>query len=252
MARKTTSPKKVKPRRNVPVKTKSTVVELAPAPSARQKKSTFRAGTLIAILLLLGLIELTVYLKQQKEKTSTGTATAVSEAAPIFNAEDGVITSIEIKPTEGETVKVARDAKNAWVVELPIKAEADQGLVEAAATQVSALRVINLVDGDPEIFGLKDPAFIITVEFKRGTPPQAGGAGEKHTLEVGSATPTNSGYYVRVDKDKMMITDLSGIQSLLQLVVSPPYLNTPTPPTVSATLTPVPATELPQAGSPTP
>jgi hypothetical protein len=230
MARKTTSTPKTKSRRTAPVKTKSTVVESTPMPVVRQRKTIFRAGTLIAVLLLLAMIELTVYLKQQKEKTDTGTATAVSEAAPIFNAEDGVVTSIEIKPTEGETVKVARDAKNVWALELPTKTEADQALAEAAATQVSALKVISQINADPEIFGLKNPAFTITIEFK---------GGKKRTLEIGDATPTNSGYYVRVDKDKMMIADLSGIQSLLQLVISPPYLNTPTPTSVPPTETPV-------------
>jgi hypothetical protein len=62
-------------------------------------------------------------------------------------------------------------------------------------------------------------------------------------LEVGDSTPTNSGYYVRVDKDKMMIADLSGISSLLQLAAFPPYLNTPTPTSLPSTPTPVPPTE---------
>ena len=232
MARKTTSTTKVKPRRTTPVKTKSTVVESAPAPVVRQRKTAFRAGTLIAVLLLLAMIELTVYLKQQKEKTGAGTATAVSEAAPIFNAEDGVVTSIEIKPTKGETVKVARDAKNVWALELPTKTEANQAAAEAAATQVSALKAISQINGDPEIFGLKNPAFTIAIEFK---------GGKKHTLEVGDATPTKSGYYVRLDNNKMMIADQSGIESLLTLVISPPYLNTPTPTSLPPTETPVPS-----------
>ena len=41
----------------------------------------------------------------------------------------------------------------------------------------------------------------------------------------------------------MAITDLSGIDSLLQLGFFPPYLNTPTPTPLPATETPVPATE---------
>jgi hypothetical protein len=136
---------------------------------------------------------------------------------------------------------VALNAENVWALELPIQAEANQGLAEAAATQVSALKSISPINADPEIFGLKNPAFTITIEFKGGA---------KHTLEVGDSTPTQSGYYVRVDKDKMMIADLSGIESLLQLVSSPPYLNTPTPTALPPTPTPVPATEA--SGTPTP
>jgi hypothetical protein len=121
-------------------------------------------------------------------------------------------------------------------VEKPFVAEADQGLVEAAAAQISALQVISPInDGkSPSDYGLDNPAYTITIGF---------GSGKERTLEVGDATPSNSGYYVRVDKDKMMIADLSGISSLLQLSFFPPYLNTPTPTALPATPTPVPATE---------
>jgi len=243
MARKTTSTPKAKPRRTAARKTTPAVVELAPTRSVKQRKTIFRAGTLIAVLLLLAMLELTVYLKREKEKAGTGTVTAVSEAAPIFNVGDGVVSSIEIKPTNGETVKVVRDSKNVWTLELPTKTEANQASAEAAATQISALKVISPINADPEVFGLKTPAFIITIEFN---------GGKTHILEVGDATPTNSGYYVRVDKDKMMITDLSGIQSLLQLVVSPPYLNTPTPTSLPPTETPVSPTEASGTSTPVP
>jgi len=238
MAGKTTStPKaKAKPRRAAPVKAKPVVIEAAPtsAPIVRHRKPLFSAGTWLAVLLLIALIGFTVYLNREKEKTALETVTPASEMTYIF-AEDGIVSSIEIKPADGETVKVARNAENAWAIEMPFEAEANQGLVEAAATQVSALQVVSQInDGKPEIFGLDKPAYIITVGF---------GGGKTHTLEVGDSTPTNSGYYVRVDKDQIMVTDLSGIDSLVQLGFFPPYLNTPTPTTLPPTLTPVPATE---------
>jgi hypothetical protein len=232
---KTTSTTKVKPRRTAAVKAKATVTESAPTPSVKQRRPIFSAGTWVAVLLLIALIGLTVYLKSEKEKAITAEVTPVSELAAIFTAEDGFVSSIEIKPTDGEAVKVARNAQNVWAVEKPIEAEANQGLAESAAAQISALQVISPIDADPEVFGLKNPAYTITLEFQ---------SGKKHTLEVGDTTPTNSGYYVRVDKDKMMITDLSGIEALLQLAYFPPYLNTPTPTALPATPTPVPPTEV--------
>jgi hypothetical protein len=236
MARKTTSTTKAKPRRVA--KVKSTVAESTPAPSVKQRKSIFSTGTLIAILLLIALIELTVYLKNKKENAIIADATPISAPVAIFKAEDGVISSIEIKPADGDIVKVARNAENVWAVEMPIAAEADQDWAEAAAAQISALQVISPIDDgkSPSIFGLDNPAFIITIEFQ---------SGEKRTLEVGDATPSNSGYYVRLDKDKIMIADLSGISSLLQLAAFPPYLNTPTPTALPPTPTPVPPTSVP-------
>jgi hypothetical protein len=112
-----------------------------------------------------------------------------------------------------------------------------------AAAQLTALPISSQIEAgkSPDIFGLDKPAYVITIGFKDG---------KEHTLEVGDATPTNSGYYVRVDKDKMLITDLNGIDALLQLESFPPYLNTPAPtalppteiptPTVEAVVTPTP------------
>ena len=243
MARKTTSTTtttkgknaiKAKPRQTAAGKAKPTVVESVPAPIVKQRKPVFRIGTWVAVLLLIAVVEFAIYFNREKGKIGNADATPVSVPVAIFNAEDGTVSSIEIKPADGETVKVARDAKNVWMLELPSKAEADQGLAEAAAAQVSALQVLSPIDADPEIFGLKNPAFTITIGF----------AGEKtHTLEVGDPTPTKSGFYVRLDKGKMMVTDLSGIEALLQLVSAPPYLNTPTPTALPPTPTPVPTAE---------
>jgi hypothetical protein len=191
------------------------------------------------------LIGFTIYLKREKDKAGTAEATPVSGTTALFNAEDGIVSSIEIKPVDGNAVKIARNAESVWAIELPSAAEANQGLAEAAASQVSALQVLSQIDGgkSPSIFGFDKPAYTITIEFK---------GGKARTLEVGDATPTNSGYYVRIDKDKMAITDLSGIDSLLQLVSFPPYLNTPTPTSLPSTTTPVPATETSQTSTPVP
>ena len=191
-------------------------------------KAKFQAGTWITVFIFIGLIGTAVYLNRQKDTVEVE-ATPASELSYLFStATNGNPTSIEIKPAEGEAVRIARNAENAWALELPVEAEADQGLSEAAATQISALEILDPIDADPAIFGLDNPAYVITLEFD---------GGKKHTLEVGDSTPTSKGYYVRVDSDKMMIVDLSGIDSLLQLAAFPPYLVTPTP---EAAVTPTP------------
>ena len=252
MARKTTSTTtkatnetKAKPKRTAAAKAKPTVAESTPAPSVSQtRKPVFRAGTWIAVLLLIALIGLTFYLKSAKDKSIIAGATPISTPVALFSATDGNLSSIEIKPAKSEVVKVARNAQNAWAVEMPIAAEANQGLAEAAATQVSALQVLSQIDNaDPEVFGLKNPAFVIDLAFQSGS---------KHTLEVGDATPTNTGFYVRLDNGKIMIASLDGISALLQLAFSPPYLNTPTPTALSPTPTVVPAATETETPTPVP
>ena len=230
MARKTTSTKKSTPR-----KASSTRKE---APAAKQQKPVFSSATLITVLLAMLLGLYAFYLNREKKNADAEATPTGEEAAFVFDVPSSDIKSIEIKPADGDAqrVKVVRNEENVWALELPIKAEANQGLAEGAASQVTALQVTAQVDGDPEIFGLDNPVYVFSVEYADG---------KIHTLEVGDNTPTNSGYYVRVDNDKMMITSLSGIDSLLNLVNFPPYLNTPTPTALPPTETPVPPTEAP-------
>jgi hypothetical protein len=110
--------------------------------------------------------------------------------------------------------------------ELPEKSEADQGAVEAAATQVSALQVVDTFPGVKSAdFGFEKPQYVITLKF-----------GEKTSvLEVGDANPIQTGYYVRLDKGEIQLVDLYSIDALTQLAVMPPYPSTPTP---EATATP--------------
>lgn len=224
MAGKTTSTKtgtkKTKPaaRRTAPKKITTPVVTREESPAKRQAP-VFRTGTWVAILILAALIAFAVYLNKQKE-SAPAEETPTVESVALFAVTEGIPSSIEVVPAEGETVKIARNAENAWAIVLPNEAEADQGLAEASASQVTALQVISPVEGDPSIFGLENPAYTISIEFSTGS---------KHTLEIGDATPTNSGYYVRLDNNRMLITDLSGIDALLQLQAFPPVLATPAP-----------------------
>jgi Domain of unknown function (DUF4340) len=229
MARKTT----VTPKKSAPRKASSSRQEVS---KPTHRKPVFSAGTLITVLVLAILVFFALYLKHDKEvkaaeATPTGGATSF-----VFTAEDGNVSSIEIKPTQGESVKIVHNAEKAWALELPAKTEANQSMAEAAATQIKALEIVAPLDDDPSIFGFDTPSYLITIEFE---------GGKKHTLEIGDNTPTGSGYYVRLDKGKMMIVSLSSIESLLNLVNFPPYLNTPTPtPTaLPPTETPAPPTE---------
>jgi len=244
----TAAPKTTRPAAKTSRRTVTTRHEEIPAPVMEavptvRRRPIFQAGTWISILMLAALVGLAFYLNREKEKTATEEATPTLETAFIFTAADGMVSSIEIKPAEGETTKIARNAENAWAVILPIEAEANQGAAEAAATQLTALPISTQIeDGkSPSIFGLENPAYVITIEFK---------GGKVRTLEVGDITPTKSGYYVRVDKSKMVITSADGISALLQLGFFPPYLNTPVPTALPQMETPVPTAEA--AVTPTP
>ena len=209
-------------------------------PTPRPEKPVFRAGTWIALAAFILAIGAAIYMNRQAEEKANATETPGAEEAFVFDGTSPV-TAIEISNAEGVSARIERNADKAWVLSKPEKAEADQGAAEAASSQVGALRIIITIDNpdDLSIFGLDTPDYLVNIEFEDGT---------KSTLEVGDKTPTENGYYVRKDKKEVFVVALSGIDTLGNLIIAPPYLNTPTPsPTATETplptATPVPATE---------
>lgn len=191
-----------------------------------------RPSTVVYLVLLLGLVGAYFYLKNREKPADIEvTAEPSSEVAYLFTADAGTPSSIRIESKSGETVEVARGADNTWTVTQPREAKADQGAAEAAATQVTTMRILDTVpDVDPKIIGLDDPEYVLTIKFTNG--------GER-TVSVGVITPTESGYYVRGEEGKILIVSRDAIDSLLGLLTNPPYMET---------LTPAPAT--PESGTP--
>ncbi len=204
-----------------------------------------RRSTVVYIVLLLGLAGVYYYLNNREQPADISvTLEPTEEVSYLFTAEQGVPTSIRIESKSGEAVEVARDAENAWALTEPIEAEADQAASEAAATQVTTMRILDRVpDLDPEIVGLEIPEYILTVQFTGGV---------ERIVQMGVITPTESGYYVREAQGDIVIVSRSAVDALLGLLTNPPYLATLTPGP-----SPIPATDVPppsatpEAGSPT-
>ena len=183
-----------------------------------------RRSTVVSIVLLLVLAGAYAYLNNREQpadpESTAEPGTEVAQAY-LFAAEDGTPTSIRIESKTGDTVEVARGADNAWELTQPVEAPADQAAAEAAATQITTIRILdNVPDIDPKIVGLETPEAVLTVKFTNG--------GER-TADIGVITPTESGYYVRSPEGKVVIVSRSAIDSLLGILIAPPYLETPTP-----------------------
>ncbi len=159
----------------------------------------------------------------------------------LFDAEDGVPTGIRIEAKTGEVVEVRKNADGAWVLIQPLTAAADSASAEAAASQITTLRIDDTIpDLDLEIVGLNVPEYTLRVTF----------GDVERKAEIGVITPTESGYYALSPDGDVVIVDKFSIDSLLGLLTNPPYAETPTP-SATATETPLPS-PTPEAGMPTP
>jgi hypothetical protein len=199
--------------------------------------------TWILLALFLALAGFAIYQKYNpKSETTDSEMTPSATDTPVeylFPAEQGAVTSLMIKDHQGQIIGVERKNK-AWVITQPFEAEASQATVEEAATQVTALTILNHLEIDLADVGLNDPAYTITVGFSDG---------KSMTAQVGDVTPTESGYYVRKNDGSILVISKYGMESLLNLILYPPYEQTPTPSPMPATQTatpPVP-TETPSA-----
>ena len=188
-----------------------------------------RGSTIVYIVLLLLLVGAYLYFNNREQPAEidlTAEPGIEVEEAYLFTAEEGTPTSIRIESMAGETVEVTRGADSAWELKQPAEAPADQASAEAAASQVTAMRIMDTVpDVDLSVVGLDKPEYTLTVAFTDG--------GER-TVDIGVITPTESGYYVRDTKDQVVIVSRSSVDALLGLLTNPPYLETPTPAPVTS------------------
>ena len=181
-----------------------------------------RRPTVIFLLLFLVLAGAYYFLNNREEPEDiTLTLEPTTDVRYLFTAEDGLPTSIRIESKAGDVVEVARDADNAWALVQPIEAPADQAAAEAAASQVTTMQILDTIpDVDPEIVGLTDPEYTMTINFTSEV---------ERKVEIGVITPTESGYYARDTNGDIVIISRSSVDALLGLLTNPPYSGTPTP-----------------------
>jgi hypothetical protein len=228
---KTGKPKK-KPAAAAPRRSSSS----APRPY-KSNKPLFSAGTIITLVTFILVVVVAVYIGQKQETDAANATPEGGEPVYVFTDADGNPSSIKVESEDGEAVQLDLNEENVWQLVLPVEAEAEQSMAGAAATQVKAINVVTPeINGAAADFGLDNPAYVITIKFSDG---------QTHTLEIGDIAISGNGYYARLDKGKIMLVGLSGIDALKQLVDFPPYLNPPTPTSLPPTETAVPVADTP-------
>jgi len=197
-----------------------------------------RRPTWILLIILLILVGAAWYLSRAEVEQAGATPTPAK--LYLFTAEDGLVSSIKIESKAGEVVVVTRGADGMWFIAQPEQGDADQGLAESAATQMTTLQVLTELEIEPGTVGLKPAAYTVTVGFT---------SAKERTFLVGDLTPTDSGYYVQKDDGRMVIVGRYGIDALLNLLTQPPYASTPTPLPATATNTIIPETSVPETAT---
>ena len=192
-----------------------------------------KRSTWILLVILALAVGAYFLIENRPSKVNALTPTATGGSFLIPQVE-GVLQSLHIIDNKGNNFQMQRDLSKSWVITAPTSGAADQGLAGAAETQVGSLSIVATLNSPPDLnaVGLAVPAYTIDLVFVNGT---------SHKIEVGNLTPTSSGYYVRFDGKEIFVIEQSGIDSILNLLKSPPFPATATPvPTSESTSTPTP------------
>src|SRR5215217_2881902 len=180
-----------------------------------------RRSTIVYIVILIVLAGAYYYInnREQPEADISATPELTEDSTYLFAADQGIPVDIRIQSKSGEAVELARDADNAWALTSPVEAKAEQGASEAAASQVTTMRVLDTVPQvDAEIMGLEKPEYLLNVKFNGNV---------ERTVNIGVVTPSESGYYVQdAAGGDVLIVSKSSVDALLMLLTNPPYLET--------------------------
>jgi hypothetical protein len=187
--------------------------------------------TLAVLIVLAGLLDSNIL---QPAPTEAGSVTAT--LAPLWSVDGESINLIRIEDlTNGTHVEVQKNQKGTWLVmDIPSE-EADQSKVAAVINSLSKLQVYHDYGEDlkPEEFNLDKPLYKLTVKTADA---------KTFVLEIGAVTPTGTGYYVRMEGSKKIVSVQSAfLSSAIDFLSNKPLPATETPtPTITPTETPLP------------
>lgn len=195
-----------------------------------------RRSTLILVVVFLLALAGFLLLNRQKEQAAARvTPTAASQ--PLFGLEASQLTGIQVADAAGREVRLER-ISGAWVLIDPAATATDTASVDSLASQLASLTARSFIENPPaaSATGLEPPAYTIRLQLEDGS---------RLTAEVGSETPTKSGYYVRLDDNRLAVVSTFSVDGITGVLDNPPIYLTPT-----VGLTPLSPEMLPTSGVP--
>jgi len=204
--------------------------------------------TLILVGVLAVLAIVTVWVSRLPAPAEEGVEPT---AAPLWGKENQEITAITV--TVGLNRVAVQHGAEGWRVTQPSEGEADEARLIGLTSSLSGLKYTRaLADiGNLNDFGLQPPQAQATLVFSDGLTID---------LTIGITNPMGTSRYVQKAGDpKVYLVSAYQLQTLLDLVQSPPYEPTPTPspspvetPTVEPTLVPTATPTPTKTPQPTP
>jgi len=148
---------------------------------------------------------------QEKKVEDQPTPTA---APQLLDLEISTIRDLNLKDAQGKQLYLRRIGSGTWIMTEPVRQNVDYEKVNPVIDQLGVASMLSTLSTPPapDQTGLDKPTYVLTITDQ---------SGKKHITEIGSETPTQSGYYVRRDS-VVYVASKNDIDSLVDLFNNPP------------------------------
>lgn len=175
------------------------------------------------ILLALFAVSLgAAWLWQRSQENKPEEQPTATPATRLLDLESDKIRDLQIEDTQGNRLSLSKLGP-IWAMTEPERQNVDIEKVNGVVDPFVSSEVLNTLSTPPaqEQTGLATPSYVLTITDLKG---------KATVFDIGSETPTQSGYYVRKD-GVVYVVDKLEIDNLVELLKNPPVL----PPTATAT-----------------
>jgi hypothetical protein len=181
-----------------------------------------RRATWIVLGIFAAVLAFTIWWASRPSQGIEGQATPA--AGPLWELDTAQVRSIRLENlTDGEAMEVMRDPLDVWRVVEPVTGRADAARVEQALSSLASPQPQTILSSvqDLEPYNLATPERRVTITMKDGTD---------YRFDVGRATPTGSGIYIRVeDAEDVVVLSQYVLEDVLGLLDEVPLVPTATP-----------------------
>lgn len=167
------------------------------------------------ILLTLFIVILAAALLwQRSEENKSASEPTPTLPARLLDIDANTIRDIKIDDDQNNRLFLRKLGGGLWIMTEPERQNLDLEELNARVTQLSLINIMTTLQPAPEAdeIGLLPPAYTLTITDE---------AGKKYILDVGSETPTQSGYYVRMNGSIYVVSKFN-IDGMIEMLENPP------------------------------
>lgn len=142
------------------------------------------------------------------KSSQTPTTSPTSPAMMLEGWQSNDIAWMEFLDGQGNQLRIMKNSEGKWVIDSESGDAVDAGTVEEIRSQIAAAQTIAHLDPgyDTDAIGLSIPVYTLTVRNIQG---------QESVIQIGQMTPTQTGYYVKVDNSAPVVVSKLAIDNIV-------------------------------------